>query len=72
MHSITNAFQNYLTKSKLKPSRIWADQGSEFYNRSVKSWLHKNEIKLYSTYTEGKPAVAETFIRTLKVQNLQT
>ena len=25
-----------------------------------------NNIEMYSTYNEGKPAVAETFIRTLK------
>ena len=27
---------------------------------------------MYSTYNEGKPAVVERFVRTLKKQNLQT
>ena len=31
----TNAFQNTLNESKCKPSKIWVDKGSEFYNRSV-------------------------------------
>ena len=39
--SIVNAFQNILKKSNRKPNKIWVDNGSEFYNRSVKSWLEK-------------------------------
>ena len=42
--SIVNAFQSILKKSKRKPSKIWVDKGSEFYNRSIKSWLEKNDI----------------------------
>ena len=55
-----------LDDSKGKPNKIWADKGSEFYNRSMKSWLQDNDIALYSTHNEGKPVVAEIFIRTLK------
>ena len=29
-------------------------KGSEFYNRSMKSWLEKNDIEMYSTHNEGK------------------
>ena len=54
-------------KSKgCKLNKIWVDKGSGFYNRSMKSWLVKNDILMYSTYSEGKSAVAERFIRTLK------
>ena len=49
-----------------KPSKIWVDQGSEFYNNSFKDFLKINNIEMYSTYNEGKSAVAEIFIRTLK------
>ena len=42
--STVNAFQSILKKSKRKPSKIWVDKGSEFYNRSIKSWLEKNDI----------------------------
>ena len=30
------------------------------------SWLENNDIKIYSTHNEGKPVVAERFIRILK------
>ena len=42
---------------------IWIDK---FYNRSMKSWLEKNNIEMYSAHNEGKSVVAERFIRTLK------
>ena len=38
----------------------------EFHNRSMKSWLEKNAIELYSIHNEGKSVVAERFIKTLK------
>ena len=45
---------------------LWIDKGSEFYNRSMKSWQEKNDIEMYSTHNEGKSVVAERFIKTLK------
>ena len=38
----------------------------EFYNRSMKSRLHKNDIEMYSRNNKGKSVIAERFIRTLK------
>ena len=32
----------------------------------MKLWLEKNNLKMYSTYNEGKSVVAERFIRNLK------
>ena len=64
--TITNAFQKILDESSLKPNKIWVDKGSEFYNKSIKSWLEKNVIEMYSTHNERKSVVAERFIRTLK------
>ena len=37
-----------------------------FTNRSMKSWLDKNGIEMYSAHDEGKSAAAQKFIRTLK------
>ena len=37
--TITNAFPKILNESKCKSNKICADKGSEFYNRSMKSWL---------------------------------
>ena len=39
--TIVSAFQKVLDKPKRKPNRIWVDKGSEFYNRSMESWLEK-------------------------------
>ena len=64
--SIVNAFQNFFKKSNRKPNKIWVNQESEFYNDHFKKWLQDNDISMYSTYNEGKSAVAEGFIRTLK------
>ena len=36
-----NAFQKILDDSKRKPNKIWIEKGSEFYSRSVQTWLNK-------------------------------
>ena len=65
--SITNAFNKIIKQSNSrKPSKIWVDQGSEFYNRVFKKWLSDNNIIMYSTFNEGKSVVTERFIRALK------
>ena len=62
---IANAFQKIISELR-KPNKIWVDQRGEFYNNVFKSFLKINNIKMYSTYNEGKSAVAERFIRTSK------
>ena len=62
--TITKAFQKILKESNRKLNKIWVDKSSEFYNRTVKSWLQDNDIEMYSTHNEGKSVVAERFIRT--------
>ena len=66
--TITNAFQTILNESKHKPNKIWVDKGSEFYNKSMKSWLQDNGTEMHSTHHEEKSVVAERFIRTLKTK----
>ena len=39
-----------LNESNCKPNKIWVNKGSEFYNRSMKSWLQDNNIEMYSTH----------------------
>ena len=41
-------------------------KGSEFYNKSKKSWLQVNDSEIYSAYNEEKFVAAKRFIRTLK------
>ena len=43
------------------------DKGSEFYNRSMKSRLGKNDIETYSTYNEQTSVVAERYNARLHV-----
>ena len=52
--TFTNAFEKILVEFNRKPRKIWVDKGIEFYNRSVKSWLKKNAIEMYSINNEGK------------------
>ena len=55
-----------MKESNRKPNKIWVDKGSEFYTKSMKLWLEKNAVEMYSTHNEGKSVVVERFIRTLK------
>ena len=52
--TITNASQKILKESNRKSNKIWIDKGSEFYNSSMKSWLEKNDIEIYSAHNERK------------------
>ena len=63
--AIINAFQKRLDESTRKPSKLWVDKGSEFYNRSM-LWLGKNAIEMDSTHNPGKSVAAERFIKTLR------
>ena len=49
-----------------KLNKIWIDKEREFYNKSMKSWLEKNDVEMHSTHNEGKSVVAERFVWTLK------
>ena len=53
-----NAFQKILDDSNCKPNKVCVDEGSEFYNGSMKSWLEKNAIEMYSVHIKGKYFVA--------------
>ena len=61
-------FKKILDRSKCKPNKIWVDKGSKFLNRLIKSWLEKNDTEIYSTHNEGKSAIAERLIETLKIK----
>ena len=63
---ITHTFQKVLDESNHKQNKIWVDKGSELYNKSIKLWLEKNDLEMYSTHNEGKSVVAERFLRLKK------
>ena len=64
--TITNAFQKNLDESNCKLNKIWAGKSTEFYNRSMKSFLQNNYIEMYSTYNEKKSVASQRFIRIFK------
>ena len=66
--SIVDAFQKMLKESDRKPNKLWVNKGSKFCNNSFEKWLKDNDIKMYLLHNEGKPVVAERFIRTLKTK----
>ena len=41
------AFQKSLNESDRRQSKIWVEKGSEFYKRSVKSWLQERDTAIY-------------------------
>ena len=43
--SIVEGFQNIFKNSGRKPSKIWVDHGSKFYNSKFKSFLKRNDIE---------------------------
>ena len=59
----TNVFQKILDESNQKLNKIWVDKGSEFYNKSMKPFLQKIDIEMYSTYNEEKSAIAENSLK---------
>ena len=59
-------FSKISNESNRKPNEIWVDKGSEFYNRSMKSFLQNNDIEIYSSHNERKSVIAERFTRNLK------
>ena len=64
---VSEALNDIFMKSGRKPSRIWSDDGKEFFNYMVdKGLLRKNGIILYSSFNEPKASIAERFIRTLR------
>ena len=52
-------------ESNRKASKLWVDQGKQFYNNPMHKWLEDNDILMYSTHNEGKSVIAERFIKTL-------
>ena len=63
---ITKAFDYIIEGSGRKPSRLWVDKGTEFYNKTFKKYLEDKDILMYSTYNEGKAVVVERFNSTMK------
>ena len=55
-----------MDESNRQLNKIWADKGSGFCNRSMKSRLQNNDIEKYSIHKKEKSVVAERFVGNLK------
>ena len=65
--TIVNAFQSILNDKKRKLNKICVDKGSEFYDRSINSWLEENDIEVYSTHNEEIFVVTEKLLKAERV-----
>ena len=64
--TVLNTFIETVNKSNCKSSKLWADQGREFYNKVRQELLDNNDVLMYSTHNEGKSVIAKRFIKALK------
>ena len=62
---VTKAFRD-LWRTQKPPQKLWTENGKEFYNKSMKELLEKNNVQLYSTENEEKSSIVERWNRTSK------
>ena len=48
-YTIIGGFPKILDESGRKLNKIRVDEGTEFYNKWLKSWLEKNDIEMYAS-----------------------
>lgn len=64
--AVLSGFKTVLEESGRKPAKIWVDEGGEFYNKPMTTFITKENIIRYSTFGEHKSVFVERFNRTLK------
>ena len=65
--SIVEGFKKIFSETDRRPKAIQADQGTEFSNKIVQSFLRAQNIKFYTTFNqETKAALVERVQRTIK------
>jgi hypothetical protein len=63
---VLDGFKSVIDDSGRKPTKIWVDQGKEFYNKKMDAYREKQGIQIYSTHGDHKAMMVERFNRTLK------
>ena len=61
---VKEAFEKIFRESERKPTKLWVDRGTEYYNKTMDSFLKDNNIILYSTDNESN--MCERLNRSLK------
>ena len=59
---VMKAFRD-LWETQKPPQKLWTHKGKEFYNKSMKDLLEKNNVQLYSTENEEKSSIVERWNR---------
>ena len=62
----TNVFSKNFKEPNSKPKKIWLDKGSEFYDRSMKSWLEKTAMEFIQHIIKENLLLLKKIIRNLK------
>ena len=65
--SIVDAFSNII-KNGRKPTKLWVDNGSEFYNGVFKKWLSNNNIEYIVHLMKVKLLLLKDLIVHLKIK----
>jgi len=63
---VEKGFQSIYGTTTRRPRHLWVDEGLEWYNKPVKSYLRSLGIDLYSTKSKLKAAVAEVHVKNLR------
>ena len=71
-NTIINVLQKILDESNRKPNKMRVNKGSEFCNISMKSWLEKNDIEMYSPYNEKKSVPNVDLLETSRIKCIIT
>ena len=64
--TVLNAFLEIVNECNSKPSRLWVDQGREFYNKLMQEWLDNSDILMYSILNENKSVITESIHKNIK------
>ena len=62
---VTKSFRD-LWKAQKPSKKLCTDKGKEFYNKSTKELLEKNNVQLYPTEDEERSSVVDRWNRTIK------
>lgn len=65
-HAMDRIIRKVLMQHSIRIKNLQTDDGTEFFNRSMKALLDKHRINHYSTYSVMKASIAERLIRTIK------
>ena len=64
--SVAEAMDTIIRRDKNTMKHLQTDDGTEYFNKTFKELMNKNNINHYSTNSETKASIVERFNRTIK------